>query len=113
MKWFHKFDRSHSDELEKFGTTLMELRYSVWIEVLAKDILLNYMFISDMCVIVIIYFFFHCLLCYLLRTHFLILLFARAYIIVLYSDVRRKFSIDDYNFIFLVYINVCSVNELT
>ena len=26
MKSFHKFYRSHSDELKKFGTTLMELR---------------------------------------------------------------------------------------
>ena len=29
MKSFHKFYRSHSDELKKFGTTLMELRSSI------------------------------------------------------------------------------------
>ena len=29
MKLFHKFYRSHSDELKKFGTTLMELRSSI------------------------------------------------------------------------------------
>ena len=29
MKSFHKFYRSHSDELNKFGTTLMELRSSI------------------------------------------------------------------------------------
>ena len=28
-KSFHKFYRSHSDELKKFGTTLMELRSSI------------------------------------------------------------------------------------
>ena len=37
-----------------------------------------------------VFIFFYCLLCYLLRTHFPILLFARAHIIVLYSDVGRK-----------------------
>ena len=40
-------------------------------------------------------------------------LFARAYIIVLYSHVRRKLSINGYYFIFLAYANVCSVTELT
>ena len=29
VKSFHKFYRSHSDELKKFGTTLMELRSSI------------------------------------------------------------------------------------
>ena len=53
------------------------------------------------------------LLCYLLRADFPILLFARAYIIVLYSDVGRKLSINGYYFIFLTYSNVCSVTELT
>ena len=56
IKLFHKLYRSHSDELEKFGTTLMELRSSVWLEVLVKHILLNYIFISDMCMIVFIFF---------------------------------------------------------
>ena len=37
-----------------------------------------------------VFIFFHCLLCYLLRAHFLILLFARAYIIVFM--VRTKIS---------------------
>ena len=68
-------------------------------------------FNSDVCVIVFI--FFHCLLYYLLRAHFPILLFACAYIIVLYSDVGRKLSINGYYFIFLAYTNVCSVTELT
>ena len=40
-------------------------------------------------------------------------LFARNYIIVLYSDVGRELSINGYYFIFLAYINVCSVTELT
>ena len=40
-------------------------------------------------------------------------LFARAYIIVSYSDVGRKLSINGYHFIFLAYTNVCSVTELT
>ena len=37
-----------------------------------------------------------------------------SYIIVLYSDVGRKLSINDYyNFIFLAYTNSCSVTKLT
>ena len=59
-----------------------------------------------------VFIFFHCLLCYLLRAHFSILLFARAYIIVLLlllSDVGRKLSINGYYFIFLAYTNVYSV----
>ena len=56
--------------------------------------------------------FFHCLLCYLLRAHFPILLFARAYITVLYSDVGRKLSINGYYYIFLAYTNVCSVKAV-
>ena len=40
-------------------------------------------------------------------------LFARAYIIVLYSYVGRKLSINGYYFVFLAYTNVCSVTELT
>ena len=41
-------------------------------------------------------------------------LFARAYIIVLYSaDVGRILYINGYYFIFLAYTNVCSVTELT
>ena len=36
---------------------------------------------------------------------------ARAYIIVLYSDVGGKLSINGYHFIFLVSINVCPVTE--
>ena len=41
-------------------------------------------------------------------------LFARAYIIVLYSaDVGRILYINGYHFIFLAYTNVCSVTELT
>ena len=41
------------------------------------------------------------------------LLFARAYIIVLYSDVGHQLSINGYNLIFLAYANVCSVTVLT
>ena len=41
-------------------------------------------------------------------------LFARAYIIVLYSaDVGHILYINGYYFIFLAYNNVCSVTELT
>ena len=41
-------------------------------------------------------------------------LFARAYIIVLYSaDVGRILYINGSYFIFLAYTNVCSVTELT
>ena len=39
VKSFHKFYINHSDELEKLGTALMELRSSVWMEDLAKHIL--------------------------------------------------------------------------
>ena len=39
--------------------------------------------------------------------------FARAYIIVLYSNVGHKLSINGYHFIFLAYTNVFSVTELT
>ena len=54
------------------------------------------------------------LMCYLLRAHFPILLFARACIIVLNSaDIGRIPDINDYYFIFLAYTNVCSVTELT
>ena len=67
----------------------MEQRSSVRKEVLVEHILLNCIFISDVYVIYIFLFFFHCLLCYFLRAHFPVLLFARAYIIVLYSDVGR------------------------
>ena len=49
-----------------------------------------------------------------MRAHFPILLFARAYIIVLYSaDVGRILYINGYYFIFLAYTNICSVTELT
>ena len=47
-----------------------------------------------------LYFFFHCLLCYLLRANFLILLFVHAYIIMLYSDVGHKLSINGKQFYF-------------
>ena len=41
-------------------------------------------------------------------------LFARTYIIVLYSaDFGRILYINGYCFIFLAYTNVCSVTELT
>ena len=52
---FHKFYRINSDELEKFGTTLKELRPSVWLQVLIEHILLNYIYISDMYVIMLIF----------------------------------------------------------
>ena len=58
MKSFHKFIRSHSDELKKFGTTLMKQRSSVRKEVLVEHILLNCIFISDVYVIYIFLFFF-------------------------------------------------------
>ena len=77
MKSFHKFYRSHSNELEKFEATLSELRSLVRIQVPVEHILLNYIYISDMCVIVLILFF-HCKLFYLLRAHFVILFFARV-----------------------------------
>ena len=112
IKLFHKFYRSYSDELKKFGTTLMQLRSSIWKEVLVEHTNLNYIFISDVCVIVSVIFF-RLFLCHLLRAYFLILLFARVHIIVLYSDVGRKLSINGYNFIFLAYTNVCSVAVLT
>ena len=47
------------------------------------------------------------------HTYISYFLFARAYIIVSYSDVGRKLSINGYHFIFLAYTNVCSVTELT
>ena len=41
-------------------------------------------------------------------------LFARAYVIVMYSaDVGHILYINGYYFIFLAYTNVCSVTELT
>ena len=69
MKSFHKFYRSHSDELKKFGTTLMELRSSIWKEVLVEYILLNYILTYFWCVRGYVFIFFHCLMCYLLRVH--------------------------------------------
>ena len=72
-------------------------------------------FLFLMCAFLCLYFLFfsHCSLGYLLRAHFLILLSARAYSVVLYSDVGRKLSINGYNFIFLACTNVCSVTVLT
>ena len=57
MKSFHEFYRSHSDELEKFGTTLTELRSSVSTKDVVEHIILNYVYILDMYVIVLIYLF--------------------------------------------------------
>ena len=115
MKSFHKFYSSHSDELKKFGTTLMELRSSIWKEDLVEHILLNYILTYFWCVRGFVFIFFHCLMCYLLRAWaFSYFLLARAYIIVLYSaDVGRILYINGYYFIFLAYTNVCSVTELT
>ena len=70
MKSFHIFYRSHSDELKKFGTTLMELRSSIWKEVVVKHILLNYIFTYFWCVRGYVFVFFRCLMCYLLRAQF-------------------------------------------
>ena len=70
MKSFHKFYRSHSDELKKFGTTLMELRSSIWKEVLVEYILLNYIWTYFWCVRGCVFIFFHCFMCYLLRARF-------------------------------------------
>ena len=70
MKSFHKFYRSHSDELKKFGTTLMELRSSIWKEVLVEYILLNYIWTYFWCVRGCVFIFFHCFMCYLLRVRF-------------------------------------------
>ena len=79
MKLFHKFYRSHSDELKKFGTTLIELRSSIWKEVLVEHILLNYILTYFWCVRGYVFIFFHCLMCYLLRAHFPFFLFACAF----------------------------------
>ena len=91
----------------------MELRSSVWKGVLVEHILLNCIFISDVCVIVFVSFIFLSLFTVLFVARaFSYLLFARAYIIVLYSDIGRKLSINSYIFIFLAYTNVCSVTVL-
>ena len=66
-----------------------------------------------LCVVMFLFFFTVFKMCYLLRAHFPIFLFARACIIVLYPDVGRKLSINSYYFMFLAYTNVCSVTELT
>ena len=74
MKSFHKFYRSHSGELEKFGTMLMELWPLVWMHVLVEYIHLNSIYISD-----IYRYVRNCdylFLSLFLRVHFVILFFA-------------------------------------
>ena len=116
MKSFHKFYRSHSDELKKFGTTLMELRSSIWKEVFVEHILLNYILTYFWCVRGYVFISFNVFLKNVLfvARAFSYFLFARAYTIVLYSaDVGSKLCINGYYFILLAYANVCSVTELT
>ena len=86
MKSFHKFYRSHSDELKKFGTTLMELRSSISKEVLVEYILLNYIWTYFWCVRGCVFIFFYCFMCYLLRARFPIFC-SRACIIVMYIQL--------------------------
>ena len=114
MKSFHKFYRSHSDELKKFGTTLMELRSSIWKEVLVEYILLNYIWTYFWCVHGCVFIFFHCFMCYTSARVFLFFVRACLYHCDVYlADVGRILYINGYYFIFLAYTNVCSVTELT
>ena len=115
MKSFHKFYRSHSDELKTFGTTLMELRSSIWKKVLVEHILLNYIYFNLflMCAWLCFYFLLLFNVLFVERA-FSYFLFVRAYIIVLYSaDVGCILYINGYHFIFLAYTSVCSAPELT
>ena len=112
MKSFHKFYRSHSDELKKFGTTLMELRSSIWKEVLVEYILLNYIWTYFWCVRGCVSFTVLCVIC--CARVFLFFVRACLYHCDVYSaDVGRILYINGYYFIFLAYTNVCSVTELT
>ena len=94
MKSFHKFYRSHSDELKKFGTTLMELRSSIWKEVLVEYILLNFIWTCFWCVRDCFYFLSLFYVLFIARA-FSYFLFARACIIALYIKLTLNSKITE------------------